>query len=301
MSNNTFFSERVISIINNIRNNPSEYSEELKSYKKYFNRNILYYPNHPFPIATTEGYSAVTNAIEDLSSMTNSNTNTLSLSNELSLACNDLLNNNTNNETIDIIISKYCKVFGKIEEITEYGSYLPEVLIYSLIVDDGDLSRKNRRILLNPLFKYIGLSTSLVTKENNDNFRITKIILTKNVYNKEILNDFNRNSKIYSELLTYIDSNSNSSYKDNNKNYNKADQEEQEQEEYETYTKEVNYDINQTVFIQEDKDNEIPKGLIKIDKIEKDIIENGVNKKLIRCIKYYIDGKKETDIYKKIV
>jgi len=152
---NSFITE-----INKVRTNPKEYAKILLSYEKYFNNKIFHPPELNIAIETNEGFSAFKEAANDLL-----NTHPLEpLANKqlLNDIAYDILKENTDkvNEDLDInkIISHHGEYFGPFAHAIDFGSSTIQLTICSLLADESDKNRPNRKNLLNSKFKLIGVS-----------------------------------------------------------------------------------------------------------------------------------------------
>jgi uncharacterized protein YkwD len=68
-------------------------------------------------------------------------------------------------------------VDGKICELIALGTDSSDETFSYFILDDGLVSRKRRRMILDPVFKYVGIGTSYHRKYN----KITVLLLAENV------------------------------------------------------------------------------------------------------------------------
>ena len=55
--------------------------------------------------------------------------------------------------------------FGEFCELIDYGSADPEIIVMNFVLCDGDDSRRDRKILFNPLLKYVGVSSGILPSE----------------------------------------------------------------------------------------------------------------------------------------
>ena len=74
---------------------------------------------------------------------------------------------------------------GGLNRLFEFGSETPELVVINLIVSDGDPSRTQRTILLNPNARIIGLENG----EHNLYRHCTALIITNMFKNKNEEND----------------------------------------------------------------------------------------------------------------
>lgn len=57
-------------------------------------------------------------------------------------------------------IPKYALATGKINEIIELSGTSSEEILHELIVDDGLVTRRRRKALLDPVYKHIGIAAA---------------------------------------------------------------------------------------------------------------------------------------------
>ena len=62
-------------------------------------------------------------------------------------------------------LDHYGVFFGEFCELIDYGSADPELVVLNFVLCDGDDSRKARKILFNPLLRYIGISSGILPSE----------------------------------------------------------------------------------------------------------------------------------------
>jgi len=55
-------------------------------------------------------------------------------------------------------IKSYGAVYGETEELIDYGMNNPILMVILFILSDGDIDRKDRKILFSSKLKYIGIS-----------------------------------------------------------------------------------------------------------------------------------------------
>ena len=158
------FHQKVLDEINFVRKNPSAFADKLLSFKNYFKGNIVKFPGQKVGNQTEEGFPAYEEAAKYLKTL--KPVEEMIASKGLCKIAQDFLNTNgdKNIEEIDesgleAFISKYGNYTGTFNNAFDFGSELPELVAVNLIVSDGDTSRGNRELLLDPELKKIGIAT----------------------------------------------------------------------------------------------------------------------------------------------
>ena len=165
----------------------------------------------------------------------------------------------------------------------------------NLIVDDGDTTRSNRKNILNPKFRLVGLA-SVSHKE----FQNCTVLCYARHF-------FNKGEKI-GEL-------SDDNYEDKNKENTKetpiyekinvarrqsvGKKVDPKQEIKETNEKFQNK--KDTKLINDDDDMDLPEGVIKIERQEKIVTEGNVKKKICKIKKFKEDGTVEVEVTKQSI
>lgn len=62
-------------------------------------------------------------------------------------------------------LDHYGVFFGEFCELIDYGSADPELVVVNFVLCDGDESRKDRKIVFNPLLRYVGISSGVLPSE----------------------------------------------------------------------------------------------------------------------------------------
>lgn len=303
-----FTSSQVISELNKIRQNPSSYSKKLLDLKKNFKDKVLYLPNRKNGIITMEGPKTFTEASNFLLSQNplsplilNNNLNTAAqaLSDQLSRIKEFNAINNVNRENI---LNRYGRIEGFFGETTDYGSDSLELLICSLLIDDGRIQRNNRKLLFDNKFNYIGVGVSSSKYHKN----VTCIFYASNyiqkdnysdkinniIYNQDKLGNINITNKYISTLDDKKDLITDSA-KLNGGNIYKI------RHNYdETGNDCYNYNFKNGNKSHMKKHEEFPENCYKIEKNEKFIFENGIRKKIITTIQHMNNGETNTIIEK---
>ena len=303
-----FTSSQVISELNKIRQNPSSYSKKLLDLKKNFKDKVLYLTNRKNGIITIEGPKTFTEASNFLLSQNpfspliiNNHLNTAAqaLSDELSRIKEFNAINNVNRENI---LNRYGTIEGFFGETTDYGSDSLELLICSLLIDDGRIQRNNRKLLFDNKFNYIGVGVSSSKYHKNvtcifyasnyiqkDNYSDT---INNIIYNQDKLGNINITNKYISNLDDKKDLITDSA-KLNGGNIYKI------RHNYdETGNDCYNYNFKNGNKSHMKKHEEFPENCYKIEKNEKFIFENGIRKKIITTIQHMNNGETNTIIEK---
>ena len=155
------FAQKVIEEVNKIRLNPKTYSNKIRGYLSCFQGNILRIPKQP-GLMTTEGPTAYREAAEFLLSLPKLQPLNPDLS--LTSAAQEMateLSHYQEFEQMDSIdresiIKKYGHYEGQFGESTDFGSLSPEMVVVNLLVDDGNKSRSNRKMLFKETYRKIG-------------------------------------------------------------------------------------------------------------------------------------------------
>ena len=280
------FTDELLEHINHIRMNPKSYAHKLRNYSQYFEDNVLRLPELKNGLLTNEGAVAFEEAATFMESLPKMEM--ISLDNNLSLAAQAMANemsyytdlNQMGNIDRKGIIEQFGRFEGEFGQSTDFGSQLPEFVIMNLIVDDGDKSRKNRTMMFNPNFNKIGLGTC-----RHSSFRQCTVIMY---------------------ATNFIKGSGNSSNLKKPKAYNSYEEDNQ----YEDYIREVNKDYQdknvkpsieeRTKMYSNNNDDEIdlPKGVSKIEKNERFIMEDGVKMKITKIVRYMDNGEINTEIFK---
>ena len=155
------FAQKVIEEVNKIRLNPKTYSNKIRGYLSYFQGNVLRIPKQP-GLMTNEGPSAYREAADYLLSLPK--LQPLKSESGLTSAAQEMateLGNCQEFEQMDSIdregiLNKYGQYEGNFGESTDFGSLSPEMVVINLLVDDGNKSRSNRKMLFKENYRKIG-------------------------------------------------------------------------------------------------------------------------------------------------
>ena len=266
--------------INFLRKDPQTYASKIRKYIKFFTKEILMLPGMP-PILTIEGSKAFEDAADFLDnfdpipilkineSLNNISTDVI----DSILLIKELEKLDTIN--VDKYIEKYGKIVGHFSQALDFGSCNPELVVMNLLVDDGDQSKTNRNTLLNPKFKLIGISTS----SHGEFLYCTVITFARHFF----------------ELGKEVDVLSDDNYSENKENFRNFECRNEVVVEFEKKVRNMCVDVEDKNY---DEEIDLPDGVIKIEKNEKVIEENGVKKKVKKIKKFKEDGCIETEIIK---
>lgn len=291
---NEAFCIALIDEINEVRQNPKLYAKKVRSYIPYFKGKVLKIPETT-PIMTSEGSKAFEEAARYLEKF-NGYLPSLHYHSGLTHAAKDALHevqklddiDELSNVNIDDYISKYGQVIGHFAQSVDFGSSYAELVVINLLVDDGDLNRGNRENILDAKFKLIGVSTG----KHQVYHECTIIMYARHFFklNEEIANLSDEN---YDDYETEEKIPAKKERRATNQKLNVARRS--------SIGKFIEYEEYIEEFYAEgfdDQDFELPEGVVKIDRQEKIVTENGVQKKVVKVVKYKDDGTTETEIFK---
>ena len=159
------FAQKVIEEVNKIRLNPKTYSNKIRGYLSCFQGNVLRIPKQP-GLMTNEGPAAYREAADFLLSLPK--LQPLTLDNALNSAAQDMAEELSHYEEFeqmdainrDSILEKYGHYEGQFGESTDFGSMSPEMVVVNLLVDDGNKSRGNRKMLFKETYRKIGCGSA---------------------------------------------------------------------------------------------------------------------------------------------
>ena len=159
------FAQKVIEEVNKIRLNPKTYSNKIRGYLSCFQGNVLRIPKQP-GLMTNEGPAAYREAADFLLSLPK--LQPLTLDNALNSAAQDMAEELSHYEEFeqmdainrDSILEKYGQYEGQFGESTDFGSMSPEMVVVNLLVDDGNKSRGNRKMLFKETYRKIGCGSA---------------------------------------------------------------------------------------------------------------------------------------------
>ena len=159
---NAGFAQKVIEEVNKIRLNPKTYSNKIRGYLGCFQGNVLRIPKQN-ALMTNEGATAYREAADFLLSLPK--LKALTPDKGLNNVAQEMADELTHYSEFaqmdsidrDAIINKYGKYEGKFGESTDFGSQTPEMVVINLLVDDGNKSRSNRKMLFQEAYYKIGV------------------------------------------------------------------------------------------------------------------------------------------------
>ena len=293
----------IISEINKIRTQPKIYSKRLENLLNNFDGNIFKLPNKKNKLVTLEGVNGFKDSIQFLKSQ--SPLNKLEPDKNLSKAAEAIAEqfsrtrdiNNINQSNIHDIINRYGNSEGNIGISIDFGNDSVEMLIISLITDDGRRERHNRKLMFDYNFNKIGCSSKFSKIHKN----VTVILYAINFYNKNENTNFN-NFNTYNKV-NYINENvvgldpkidlftDSAKRVDNNYNFKRNNYSETGNDCY-------NYDYPGGNIYKINKNDPDMKNVRKMEKNEKFIFENGKRVKIVMIKKYMDNGEINTTVEK---
>jgi len=156
----------VIEEMNLARTKPRLYADYLKEYRKLYKGNYIYLSRSNVRIATSEGTSAVDEAIRFL--LRQKPISPLQSSSGLAAAAADLVEDQSSsgdtghsgrvNGSMDRRIERHGEWQGSIGENISYGYDNARFVVIQLIVDDAVLGRGHRKNIFNPAFRRAGVA-----------------------------------------------------------------------------------------------------------------------------------------------
>ena len=157
------FLSNLVKEVNDFRRNPYAYADKIAKNKKYFENgtNNWKQPKSNLVIKTQEGPAAYDEAIDFLKNKSKSR-NELTPSKGLTKIAEELLKEYQKdpNSNVDIggIVKNQGKFKGMFRDLVQLGSDVPEFVVVSLIVGDGDKTRSYRDALLSENLNKIGVA-----------------------------------------------------------------------------------------------------------------------------------------------
>ena len=275
---------QIITEINNIRLNPKTYAKKLRTYTQYFEDKVLRIPTQKNGIMTTEGASAFQEAatyletVPKLKSLISDDALTdaaQALSNEMTYH-KDFISMDKIDRTK--IISEYGQFEGSFGQSTDFGSNTPELVVMNLIVDDGDPQRRNRAMLFSDKFTKIGCGSN-----EHPTFRACTVVL--------LATKFNKSANAQSGKKNVVRA----------KPPQRQNEEFQQEEVYVNNQQECNegFNVDELEMINYNIDEmNLPKGVNKIDKKERFVMENGKQIKITKIVMFMDNGEINTQLFK---
>jgi uncharacterized protein YkwD len=159
--------KEIIYEINLFRSNPAKYADEyIAPLARYYQKNILYYPDDKRPILTHEGVKALNECVRELKKAT---PKPVIYPNEgLTKAATDHSNDQaktgktghfgSDNSNLKNRVDRYGKWKIRIAENIAYGNTSARQIVIFLLIDDNVTSRGHRFNMLHPDLKLVGVS-----------------------------------------------------------------------------------------------------------------------------------------------
>lgn len=188
------FYQNLVNEINIVRRNPSAFADKLLSYRDCFKDTVCKLPSQKTAVQTQEGFAAYEEAAQKLKTL--QPICDMGASKGLSRIAKDYLEkmkecspDEVEKIEMEPIINKYGSFSGEFNNAMDFGSETPELVVINLVVSDGDPSRANRDLLLNPELKRIGIASG--THNEYGNLTILLACTTfKNIIDKDDAEDF---------------------------------------------------------------------------------------------------------------
>jgi uncharacterized protein YkwD len=150
---------------NKLRTEPKSYITVLENHLTMFKGDVFTYPGK-IGIRTREGVSAVNEAIKFLKEQ--KALNKLTLDPSICKAAKDHADDTgpkgltghdgSDGSSMSDRVERYCKWTGGLAENIDYGIKAGQMVVLSLLTDDGVKSRGHRKNLFNEKIKYVGIS-----------------------------------------------------------------------------------------------------------------------------------------------
>ena len=294
--NNIIYASSIISEINKARIQPKSYSKKIEKLLNNFDGNILKIPNKRDRLVTLEGVNGFKESIQFLNSQTP--LNKLETENNLSKAAEAIADqfsrtrdmNSINQTNIHEIIKRYGSSERNIGISIDFGNDTAEMVIISLITDDGRRDRKNRKLMFDYNYNKIGCSSKISKYHKNVIVILyANDFFEKNTYNINKINYVNENvvgldPKI--DLFTDSAKRADDNYYVKRNNYS------------ETGADCYNYDYPAGNIYKINQNDPDMKNVRKMEKDERFIFENGKKVKIVMIKKYMDNGEIKTTVEK---
>ena len=179
-----YFEPDLVDEINDLRRNPQQYAQKLKKYFNYFDGKILKVPGREKHINTEEGVKAYQEAYDFLQKLSPLKPYTpckglCRVGIDFLKDIADLTPEASRNADSEKLVDKYGDYSGGMSRATDFGGEIPEYVVMSLLVSDGDPNREKRKALIHDEYTRIGVafgkhnsskqSTVIFTSENFTN------------------------------------------------------------------------------------------------------------------------------------
>lgn len=159
--------DKLFDSINMVRTTPKFYADRLQSQRDQFHGDI--FRTESKEIRTLEGVKPCDELINELVFMRP--IRPLKWSFSLHVVADDQAQylGNTglashlgpDNRKLPDRVAPYAVINGRVNEVIELGSYNSSDILMDLLVDDGLISRKRRKALLDPNYEYVGIAWSM--------------------------------------------------------------------------------------------------------------------------------------------
>lgn len=289
------FNEELLGEINSLRTNPKKFAKTISKYIDYFKGKLLCLPGSNAGIQTEEGADAYIEARDYL--LNHSRIEALKPSKGLCRIAEDFISavqkpdsGDLESKDMEEIINKYGSFSGSFSRAMDFGGETPEQAVINLIVSDGDKSRGQRESLLSTEIKRIGVANGV-----HETYRHCTAIVTCTEFENTYDADDNG-------LLEESLSKKNTMKKEDEQQV-ESTQLENKQEPLKNKENEKKIYIKQPKKQQqnEQKEEELPYGVVSMDKTEKIVTENGAKKKITRIVKVMADGSKQVETMKEVI
>ena len=164
-------SKAIVEMQNRVRQTPYSFIPKLRQRLDCFEGKLFLQKDKP-PLLTREGVSAVKEAVSYLEKL--QSLQQLTLSEGMAKACMDHANDigtsgafshtGSDGSSASQRLERYGMTKGKVGENIEFGTDDPEEIVVRLLIDDGNQGRGQRRNLLNPDFKMVGVAVTQHSK-----------------------------------------------------------------------------------------------------------------------------------------
>lgn len=289
------FPSQIIDEINRIRLNPKNYARKLLNYTQYIQDNILRLPQYKNGIVTNEGAVAFQEAATYLNTVPK--LTSLIFDDTLSAAAETLADEMTyHKDLVSIdkinrkqIIAEYGKFEGDYGQSIDFGSQTPELVVMNLIVDDGDPQRRNRLMLFNDKFTKIGCASC-----RHPSFRTCTVLLFATKFIRSITAPKGKKNIVHLKHKPKDDEEEDNN--DYQQNYYYPEHQMQMKINEGKFNKNNNNELRN--YDEHIDEMYLPKGVSKIDKKERIIIEDGKRLKIIKIVTYMDNGEINTQLFK---
>ena len=159
------FAKKIGEEINKARTDPAGYSKKINDLLKYFHGKVLELPKEA-GIETTEGQAGYKEAADFLAKA--AKLEPLTADPKLTKVAEEIVGemkkkkDEAEMDKVDrkSIIKKYGHTEGRFGDSTDFGSMTPQMVVINLLVDDGNKSRSNRKLIFNKEYKLMGVGNA---------------------------------------------------------------------------------------------------------------------------------------------